>query len=357
MTPISFGLLLPPGAGTTAQAIAARGVEAEAAGFDSAWVIEDYYSWECFASLGYLAAVTDRIALGVGVTTPFVRPAALLASAAATLDQFAEGRFRLGLGRCTGALLGQIGIEDRLPMTTLRETAEALRLLWKGGSVSYAGKTITIDRVVPDVLPVNGSIPILYGAIGPQALRQAGAVGDGVILTSFAPASYVRWAVEQVRAGARSAGRDPESVEIAAIIATRVTDDAVAALDQLKPWFALANGMTGRGELLLRGSGVDLAVLAPIRAKLNIDTIVDEGLEPYLHAYQRVSPEEVKTVVPDAAVAETAIVGDAGQCRARLAEYVAAGVTHVIIDSPQPASTLINALRNESHSRVLFPSS
>jgi 5,10-methylenetetrahydromethanopterin reductase len=342
---VSLGLLLPPGAGASAKQIADRAIEAETAGFDSAWVIEDYYSWECFASLGYLAAVTSRIALGVSVTTPYVRPAPLLASAAATLDQFANGRFRLGLGRCTGPLLNQIGIDDRLPMTTLRETAEVLRLLWQGGTVSYAGKTVTIDRVVPDVLPVKGSIPILYGAIGPQALRQAGRIGDGVILTSFAPVSYVRWAARQVRAGAEEAGRDPAAIEIIAMIATRITDGADAAIDELKPWFALAHAMTGRGELLWQDSGVDLAVLAPIRAKLKIDAIVADGLEPYLHAYQRVSPDEVRAVVPADLVAQTAIVGDAAHCHARLTEYIDAGATHVIVDSPQAASLLVEALR------------
>lgn len=340
-----LGLLLPLGPTPAASEIVSRAQEAEAAGFDSAWVIEDYYSWECFASLGYLAAVTERIALGVSVTTPYIRPAALLASAAATLDRFAGGRFVLGIGRCTGALLGQIGIEDRLPLTTLRETTEALRLLWRGGTVSYHGKTVEIDRVVPDVLPAAGRIPILFGAIGPKALRLAGRVADGVVLTSFAPVPYVRWAAGEVRAGAAEAGRDPFQVEIVAMITTRVTDDPDAALAELKPWLGLAYGMTGRGELLLRDSGTDLAVLAPIRAVLRVDEIVAEGLEPYLHAYKRVRPEDVATAVPTALVEEAAIVGDAARCRTRLAEYVAAGVDHVIVDSPQPAEQLRRALR------------
>src|SRR5688500_20171930 len=107
-----LGLLLPLGASATATAIADRGREAEAAGFDSAWVIEDYYSWECFASLGYLAAVTRTIRLGVGVTTPYIRAAALLASDAATLDRLSAGRFLLGIGRSSGPLLGQIGLSE-----------------------------------------------------------------------------------------------------------------------------------------------------------------------------------------------------------------------------------------------------
>lgn len=337
---VKMGLLLPLGPGATAAAIAQRGREAEAAGFDSAWVIEDYYSWECFASLGYLAAVTERIQLGVSVTTPYVRPAALLASAAATLDQFANGRFVMGLGRCTGALLGQIGIEDRKPLTTMREYTEACRALWQGGMVSYQGETVTVDRVAPDMVPVNGRVPILYGAIGPKALQLAGKLADGVIITSFAPAEYVRWAVSQVHAGAVEAGRDPSELEIAAIITMRVTDDPEAALDELKPWLGLAWGMTGRGELLMQGTGIDPAVLEPIRARLRIEEIVAEGLEPYLHAYKRVSPAEVGAVVPSEVVARAAVVGDAAACRARLAEYVEAGVTHVIVDSGGDAQGL-----------------
>jgi 5,10-methylenetetrahydromethanopterin reductase len=341
-----LGLLLPLGPTATAQAIADRGREAESAGFDSAWVIEDYYSWECFSSLGYLAAVTERISLGVSVTTPYVRPAALLASAAATLDQFASGRFLLGLGRCTGTLLGQIGLTDRLPLTTMRETTESLRLLWQGGTVSYQGRTITIDRVVPDMTPVNGTIPVLFGAIGPKALRLAGEIADGVILTSFAPVSYARWAVEQIEAGARSAGRDPAELDIVAIITTRIADDISEAVDELKPWLGLAYGMTGRGELLLAESGHDLKVLEPIRQKLRIDEIVAEGLEPYLHAYQRVQPEEVKKVIPADLVEEATMIGPPERIRERLSEYREAGVTHVIVDSPQSAGLLINALRH-----------
>ena len=158
--------------------------------------------------------------------------------------------------------------------------------------------------------------------------------------------AYTRWAVNEVRAGAAEAGRDPSAVEIVAMIATRVTDDSAAAIDELKPWLGLAYGMTGRGELLLRDSGTDLQVLEPIRSVLRIDEIVAEGLEPYLHAYKRVSPEEVAAVVPAAIVDQAAIVGDAARCKARLAEYVGAGVNHVILDSPQPAHELIAALRS-----------
>src|SRR5262249_47988951 len=138
---------------------------------------------------------------------------------------------------------------------------------------------------------------------------------------------------------------EPSEVEIVAMIATRVTDDPGAALDELKPWLGLAYGMTGRGELILRDSATDFEVLARMRSVLRIDEIVAEGLEPYLHAYKRVSPAEVARVVPSELVENAAIVGDAATCRRRLAEFAAAGVDHVIVDSPQPAVELIAALK------------
>lgn len=339
-----FGLLLPLGGGATAQAIANRAVEAEAAGFDSAWVIEDYYSWEAFGSLGYVAAVTERIDLGISVTTPYVRSAPLLASSAATVDQFSTGRLILGLGRSSGTMLGQIGIEDRKPFATMREYVESMRRLWQGGEVSYDGQVVRIDRIVPDVLPVNGTVPIVIGAIGPKMLELAGAIADGVVLTGFSPPAYVRWACEHVAAGAERAGRDPAQIEIIVIVATRITDELQTATDELKPWLGLAYGMAGRGEMLLTGSGVDPEVLAPIRAALLIDEILGEGLEPYLHSYKRVSTESVGAMVPDALVRAASVIGSPDEARDQMQAFVDAGATHIIVDSPQPAETLLNAL-------------
>ena len=340
-----FGLLLPLGGSATAQSIAGRAIEAEAAGFDCAWVIEDYYSWEAFGSLGYVAAVTERIGLGISVTTPYVRSAPLLASSAATLDQFSNGRLVLGMGRSSGTMLGQIGIEDRKPFATMREYTEAMRRLWRGGEVSYDGQVVRIDRIVPDVLPVHETVPIVIGAIGPKMLELAGEIAEGVVLTGFSSPAYVRWASERVAAGAERAGRDPSEVEIIVMVATRVTDEIQTATDELKPWLGLAYGMTGRGEIFLTNSGVDAAVLDPIRRALKVDEILSEGLEPYLHSYKRVTLESVAATVPDHLVAASAVIGPPDEARVQLQAFLDAGATQIIVDSPQPAAVLMRACR------------
>src|SRR5918999_6505212 len=95
---------------------------AEQAGFESLWVTERYFHEETFALLGFLAGVTQRIKLGVAVTTPYTRHPALLAMASATLDRISGGRFLLGLGRSERQV-----IQDRMgiPYTPPRPTLEA----------------------------------------------------------------------------------------------------------------------------------------------------------------------------------------------------------------------------------------
>ncbi|MCC6313951.1 MAG: LLM class flavin-dependent oxidoreductase [Thermomicrobiales bacterium] len=339
-----LGLLLPAGPEASPAVVAERAREAELAGFGSAWTIEDYYSWECFAALGYVAAATERIELGVGITTPYVRSPAVLASAAATLDRCANGRFTLGIGRSTAALLRQIGIADRTPLTMLAETAEALRLLWTGATIDYHGKFVELDRVRLEALPEQGSVPIWFGVLGPKALRAAGRFADGALITTFVGVPYVRWAAEQVRAGAIEAGRDPNAVEIAIMVRVRVGMDRERALDEAKTALALAYAMPGRGELLLRDSGIDLAVLDPMRAALRIDELVAEGLEPYLHALERVDAASVAATVPTDLVERSMVAGDPAACRAGLAAFMAAGATRILVESPQPAAELIAAL-------------
>ena len=63
-----------------------------------------------------------------------------------------------------------------------------------------------------------------------------------------------------------------------------------------------------RGEIFLTDSGVDVAVLDPIRQALQIDEILAEGLEPYLHSYKRVTPESVAATVPDHLVTASSII-------------------------------------------------
>jgi hypothetical protein len=111
--------------------------------------------------------------------------------------------FRLGSGRCIGTMLGQIGIVGCKPLTTMRETTEACRAMWRGGEVTFPGVTVTINHVILDVVHVSGRVPAPNGAIGPKALRETGAVaadratrGARACITKSCPGEGSDWTGE-----------------------------------------------------------------------------------------------------------------------------------------------------------------
>ena len=120
--------------------LARRARLAEERGYDSLWVTERYFQEETFSLLGYLAAATERIELGVGVVNPYTRHPGLVAMAAATVDRLAGGRLLLGLGRSDRGVIEQtFGIPYDAPRETLAEAVSVIRRLLAGETVDDPG--------------------------------------------------------------------------------------------------------------------------------------------------------------------------------------------------------------------------
>ena len=290
--------------------LAGYGRMAEDAGFDSLWVTERYFHEETSSMLGYLAATTDRIRLGVGVVNPFARSPALLGMGAATLDRLSGGRMMLGLGRSdVDVIHGRMGIDYRTPLARLRGTVAALRSMWDGDRVSteYAG--VRLNNVGLAIRPMQERLPIYLAAIGPRALRLAGEVADGVLLNAYAPVEYIRWAASVVRESAETAGRDPESVDITCMLIVRLTDDPDAMVPSLQERVARLIAEPFTGEALLEHGGFDPSILGPVRQ--HIEAGDEAGAARY------VSEELARACY---------LLGDASECRRRIQEYIDAGV-------------------------------
>jgi 5,10-methylenetetrahydromethanopterin reductase len=301
--------------------VAEYGRLAEEAGFESLWVTERYFHEETFSLLGYLAAVTTRIKLGLGVANPYTRNPALLAMAAATLDRLSGGRLILGLGRSEQAVVeGRMGIRYGPARATLRDTVAALRELLGGRTVSGAvGSSVELSDVRLALAPVNPRLPIYVAAIGPKGLKLAGAVADGVLLNAYAPTAYVRWAVEEVRRGALEAGREGrdagEAVEVACMLVVRLTPDGgEVALERLKRRIARLLAERHVGEILLDKGGFDPGILGPLRTSL-----------------ARGEVERAAGLIGDDLVRSFYLLGNASQCKERLAEYRRAGVNRALL--------------------------
>jgi G6PDH family F420-dependent oxidoreductase len=165
---------------------------AERVGFDFAAISDHFHPWTdrqgqspfVWATLGGIAAVTDRITIGTAVTCPNVRMhPALIAQAAATMACLLPGRFFLGVG--TGERLNEHIFGDPWPSAStrramLREAVDVLRRLWSGELVTYDGEYFSIDAARIYTRP-EGRIPVYLAAGGTEAATLAAEIGDGLI--------------------------------------------------------------------------------------------------------------------------------------------------------------------------------
>ena len=271
------------------EALREYGRLAEESGFESLWVTERYFHEETFSTLGFLAAATKKIKLGVGVANPYTRHPALTAMASATLDRISGGRFVLGLGRSDRSVVeGKMGIPYDRPRTALKEAVEIIRGLTSGQEVSFEGEVIALKDARLAVEGVQGRVPIYLGAIGRKALRLAGAIADGVLLNAYSPVEYVRYAVGEVRSAAEESGRDPADVDIACMLVVRLTDITGSTGQSLKERIVRLLAEPHVGEVLLEKGGFDPEILSPLRRLVEdkgevgaVDLIGDEMVDAF----------------------------------------------------------------------------
>ena len=197
-------------------------VAAEQAGFDAIDVSDHFHPWSefgqsCFtwAWLGAAAARTTKIILGPGVTCPILRyHPAVIAQAAATIDNFAPGRTYLGLG--TGEALNEYSATGVWPdygdrQQMVQEAIELIRQLWSGGYVTFDGAFYS-TRKAKLYTPPKTTIPIIMSSLVPESASFAGTYGDGLFTVAGPDLSVIREIVEKFEEGASNAGKDPVSM-------------------------------------------------------------------------------------------------------------------------------------------------
>ena len=154
---------------------------AEQAGYESVWIVEGH-GGDQFSLLTACALATTWIRLGTAISSVFVRSAPTIAMAAACVDHFSSGRFVLGLGSSHKVQVqAEHGIHYTEPVTRVRETVEVVRALLRDGTVSFRGKTISIEHFDLWFKPAHTSVPIYLSALFPQMLALCGeiATSDG----------------------------------------------------------------------------------------------------------------------------------------------------------------------------------
>jgi alkanesulfonate monooxygenase SsuD/methylene tetrahydromethanopterin reductase-like flavin-dependent oxidoreductase (luciferase family) len=157
-----------------------RTLSAEAAGFDSVWLMDhlaapaapEWDTLEGWTLAAGLATRTSRIRLGHLVTCDPFRHPAVLAKMAATVDVLSGGRLELGLG--WGSVENELrtfGI-DAGPAAEraarLRETLEILPRMFSGEPFDHAGRHYRLEGARGRPVPVQSRIPVHVGGAGPK---------------------------------------------------------------------------------------------------------------------------------------------------------------------------------------------
>jgi probable F420-dependent oxidoreductase len=203
------------------RAVAAAAQAAEAAGFDGLMSAE--IANDPFAPLGFAALATSRIELSTGICVAFPRSPMVVAQTSWDLHANSGGRFRLGLGsQVKGHNERRFSVPWSAPVPRLREYVESLRAIWrcweKKEPLRYEGEHYRFTLMTPEFSPPPtglAPIPVSIAAVGPDMLKLAGRVCDGVRLHGFATRKYLEEvALPQIEAGLRQGGRPRSTFEV-----------------------------------------------------------------------------------------------------------------------------------------------
>jgi len=282
---------------------------AEQKGVGSIFIAESHHYRSGTSTAVAVASATERIKVGLGIINPWTRTPGLIAMETATLDEISDGRFILGLGAAKSAMRAQHITTS--PIVAMRECIEIVRRLLKGEKVVYNGKLFQFDGNL-GFKPPRREVPIWVAAENQRMLQLAGEMADAVFLTSVSTPSYVRFGIENVRKGARRAGRDPSKIDICSLLLLSTSYDTDAAMDAVKEYVAYYAARVQ--PIMLRFAGVEE------------DEVVD-----IKKAYLKGGLKEASRYVTADLIDKLAISGTPEECRKKLKRYIPAGLQFPIL--------------------------
>jgi 5,10-methylenetetrahydromethanopterin reductase len=287
---------------------------AESLGYTEIWTNENGHYRGIFTSAATIAAHTTAARIGLGIVNPFHRHPSVIAMEAAALDEASGGRVLLGIGAAQWNLrnLGEADERTRRPYTSTVEAIRIIRALLRGEPVPASEQFTLSESARLDFVPLRRDLPVYAGAVNERMLRAAGAYADSVELGAIMSTGYIRWALDVIAEGARAAGRDPASQDIAAPLMVSVAADAAAAREAVKS--RLAYYLHRVEEVVYAHSGADPEAVQRVR-----QVTTERG------------PDAGAAVVTDELIDTFTIAGDPGLAIGRFREYADAGIRGLIV--------------------------
>ena len=268
---MKVGFQLPyfdwPGAPwTTASKLREIVATVEEAGFSSFWVMDHLFQLggafgekdapmpEAYATLSYVAGLTERIKLGVLVTNNVLRHPGILVKMVTTLDVLSGGRMYLGIG--PGGMVEREIVGYGIPRPPLRErisrleeTLQIAHHMWSDDRSTFEGRYYRLEEPICSPQPISKPHPpILIGMWkgGPRMLRISAKYADAVNLQFGSPLpefqdwmhdkyeerrTFIPDTLGKLRRLCEEHGRDYDSIEKTILGTVRIAPDAMTAED------------------------------------------------------------------------------------------------------------------------------
>jgi len=288
-------------------------IQAEKRGFNYLWITDHFNNRNVYVSLATVAAYTDRIRFGPGVTNPYMVHPVVTAQAVASLDEIAPGRVVCGLGAGDKTTLEMLDVQQSKPLSAIREAIQIIRGIVHGGSLELKGDVFKISGAKLSFRAAN-PIPIFIGAQGPKMLMLAAEIGDGVLINASHPKD-VEDALVHIGEGAKKAEKKLRELEVGVYTSFSVAEKVDKAVKAVVP--VVAYIVAGCPDVVLERHGISKEKASMIK-----DAIVQGK---WKEAFSQVTPEMVEAF---------SICGTPDACVEKVNQLTKLGATQIVIGSP-----------------------
>ena len=262
---LEFGVFVTPVAGD-AERVVSLAVLADELGLDLVAFQDHPYLprfLDTWTLVAFVAARTSRVRVTTDVLNLPLRPPAVVARAAASLDVLSGGRAALGIGAGSRwdaiEAMGGRRLGPGASVDALEEAIDVIRALWdveQPDDARYAGSHYRLGGAARGPAPRH-AVPIWVGALKPRMLALIGRKADGwVPSTPYLGPGDLAAGNASIDAAAAAAGRDPRAIR-------RLLNTGPTPIDELAR-LALEDGvgtfiLVGDDEEVMRGFAEEVA--------------------------------------------------------------------------------------------------
>ncbi len=192
-------------------------VTAEKNGFDACWFAHDPFQPNSWISTVAVASATRNMSIGLNVK-PYTIDPSEIATLAAQLDDFSNGRVVLDLGSHTDTMFNEwLGLSQKLSDLT-RESVGLVRGLLEGRVMEHAGRYFKWSKeAYLRFKPLRKNIPIYIPGLGKEMFELSGEIGDGSLPMATPPESF-DYPMKHIKEGLKKAGRDVSDYDFVGLI-------------------------------------------------------------------------------------------------------------------------------------------